>query len=174
MSSAADRSLKRMEIIEPARVVVLPERPYLGIRVITPFRGMIGVSDELFKELRAWKTEAGVETLGHGFVRLHVIDMSGPMDIEVGFLTPGPAQGDGRVQSGVLPEGRYATLTYVNHAIRANRRLIEWARDEGIQFDRRDVPEGDSFACRYEALVSDPTLEPRKTKQQIELAFKIV
>ena len=73
-----------MEIIEPARVESRPEVPYVGIRVVTPFRGMLGASDKLFAELYAWVEQSGVETLGHGLVRLHVIDMSGPMDLEVG------------------------------------------------------------------------------------------
>ena len=52
--------------------------------------------------------------------------------------------------------------------MRANRALIEWARDNGVAFDRADVPEGDRFACRYEAYLTDPKLEPRKTKRAVE------
>ena len=43
-----------MEIVRPARVEERPERPYVGIRVVTPFRGMLGVYDDLLKELSAW------------------------------------------------------------------------------------------------------------------------
>ena len=92
-----------MELIEPPRVEALPERPYLGIRTVTPFRGMLGVRDTLFDELRSWLADAEVETVGHGLFRLHVIDMNGPMDLEVGYLTRESLPGDGRVQPGVLP-----------------------------------------------------------------------
>ena len=78
------------------------------------------------------------------------------------------------MQPGSMPAGRYATLTYKDHSLRANRALIEWARDNGVAFDRADVPEGDRFACRYEAYLTDPKLEPRKTKRAVELAFKVV
>ena len=36
-----------MQIIQPPRVEQRPEEPYLGIGVVTPFRGMLRVRDEL-------------------------------------------------------------------------------------------------------------------------------
>jgi hypothetical protein len=100
--------------------------------------------------------------------------MNGPMDIDVGYFTRRPGQGRGRIKPGSMPAGRYATLTYRDHSLRANRALIEWARDSGIEFDRREEPEGDAFACRYEANLTDPKEEPRKTRWDVELAFRIV
>jgi len=146
----------------------------VGVRVITPFRGMLKVRDELLREVGAWIEESEAEPIGHGFMRLHVIDMSGPMDIEVGYFTRRSCQGRGRIKPGSMPAGRYATLTYRDHSLRANRALIEWARDSGIEFDRREEPEGDAFACRYEANLTDPKDEPRKTRWAVELAFRIV
>jgi hypothetical protein len=154
-----------MEIVEPARVVTHPERSYLGIRVVTPFRGMLRTRDELVAELRTWMKQSQAEPVGHGFLRLHVIDMSGPMDIEVGFLT--------RVRPGALPAGRYATLTHKDHSLRANRALIEWAHTNDVEFDRWDEPEGDRFACRYEAFLTDPKVEPRKKRWEVEIAIKV-
>ena len=162
-----------MEILEPARVEQRPERLYAGIRVVTPFRGMLRVRDELLRELRMWVEESDTETIGHGFLRLHVIDMNGPMDLEVGYFTDGACQGGGRVQPARMPAGRYATLTYRDHSLRANRALIEWARDNGVELDRHQEPEGDAFACRYEAYLTDPRDEPRKTKRAVELAIRV-
>jgi len=65
--------------------------PYVGIRVITPFRGMLAARDRLLAEARAGIKEAGIETVGHGFLRLHVIDMDGPMNLFAGYFTAGPA-----------------------------------------------------------------------------------
>ena len=70
-----------MEIIEPARVEERAAIPYVGIRVVTPFRGMLAARDRLLAEARAVIKEAGIETIGYGFLRLHVIDMDGPMDL---------------------------------------------------------------------------------------------
>jgi effector-binding domain-containing protein len=162
-----------MEIIQEPRVVQRPEMHYLGIRLVTPFRGMLSTRDNLMNELSNWIDRNGVVGAGRFFFRLHVIDMNGPMDIEVGVISVDPVAGDARVRPGVLPAGRYATLTYRDHAIRANRALIDWASAHGVEFDRSDDAAGDRFACRYESYVTDPRTEPRKTKWKVELNIRV-
>jgi hypothetical protein len=49
----------RMEIVEPARVEERPAIPYVGIRVVTPFRGMLAVRDRLLAEARAGSKRPG-------------------------------------------------------------------------------------------------------------------
>lgn len=162
-----------MELLEPPRVVDRPLRHSLGIRVITPFRGMLGERDRLITELAGWLDEHRVGEVGPFFLRLHVIDMQGPMDLAVGVITPGPLAGDDRVRPEPLPAGRYATLTYRSHALRANRALIDWSREQGLEFDREDVAEGDRFGCRYEAYNTDPRTEPRKTRWEVDLNIRL-
>jgi effector-binding domain-containing protein len=161
-----------VELIEPPRVVQRPEMTCLGIRVITPFRGMLHERDVLLNELIDWLDNHNVEKFGEFFLRLHVIDMNGPMDLEVGVITPELIAGDARVRPSTIPAGRYATLTYRNHALRANRALIEWAGEQGIPFDRWDEEAGDHLACRYEAYRTDPRTESRKTKWEVELNIR--
>lgn len=158
-----------MEILDGPHVVQRPEMPYVGIRQVTPFRGMLGQRDKLLAELFDWLGRNDGADAGPAFLRLHVIDMEGPMDLEVGAITEKPMTGDERVRPGLLPAGRYATMTYRDHARRANGHLIEWAAANGHAFDRRDDPAGDLFVCRYEAYRTDPRTEPRKTKWAVEL-----
>lgn len=162
-----------MEITQQPAVVQRPEMNCLGIRLVTPFRGMLSTRDDLMNELSSWLHRNGVVGAGRFFLRLHVIDMNGPMDVEVGVITVDRVAGDARVRPGVLPAGHYATLTYRDHARRANRTLIEWASAHGVEFDRRDDPAGDRFACRYESYVTDPRTEPRKTKWEVELNIRV-
>jgi effector-binding domain-containing protein len=162
-----------VDLLEAPRVVERPEQHYLGIRVITPFRGMLAKRNELLDELFGWLRTAGADDSGMFFLRLHVIDMAGPMDLEVGMMTPGPLSGDDRVRPATLPAGRYATLTYRNHSLRANRALLDWIADQQLALDRREVPEGDLFGCRYEAFRTDPRTEPRKTKWEVELDIRL-
>ncbi|GAA0498539.1 hypothetical protein Ade02nite_91780 [Paractinoplanes deccanensis] len=161
-----------MEILAGPAVSELPERHSVGIRVRTPFRGMFAVRDELMRELYAWLGEHGVE---HGvtFFRLHVVDMNGTMEIETGVVTKAPVRGTGRIAAGVLPAGRYATMTYVGHGRRANGTLIDWVRAGDEALDVEENPAGDRFACRYEAYLTDPRAERMKTKWQIELAIRL-
>jgi hypothetical protein len=161
-----------VEILDGPSVAVKPVRHSAGIRVVTPFRGMFAVRDELMAELYAWLGKRNID-FGHTFFRLHVVDMAGPMDVEVGVVTEEPVEGDGRVRAGVLPAGRYATLSYVNHGRRANRTLLEWVRAQGLPLDCAENPAGDRFACRYEAYLTDPRTEPMKTRWRIELAVRL-
>jgi hypothetical protein len=162
-----------VDLLEPPRIVERPQQDYLGIRVVTPFRGMLSTRNELINELDSWLREQSVDDVGPFFLRLHVIDMSGPMDLEVGVVTPNVFAGDARVRPAVLPAGRYATLTYRNHSLRANRALLDWTAAQDIALDRRDSAEGDLFGCRYEAFRTDPRTEPRKTKWEVELNIRI-
>jgi effector-binding domain-containing protein len=172
-ASRPTRQEMLVQIIQPPRVEHRPEKTYLGIRVVTPFRGMLRVRDELLAELYTWLASHDIEPTGPFFLRLHVIDMEGPMDLEVGVVTTTELEGDDRVRPGVLPVGGYATLTYVDHARRANKALIDWARNNGVALDCWDEPSGDAFACRYEAYITDPRTEPRKTKWEVELNMRV-
>lgn len=154
------------------------EKHYIGIRTIAPFSGMFAVVDPLMKELRKWVNQHGIAEHGPYFLRYHVIDMNGPMDIEVGFMVPTPLvgdelAGDERVKPGVLPAGNYANLVYSGGGMRGNKTLIEWAKANGIPWDRWDDPNGDGFRCRYEAYLTDYRVEPRKTRWQVDLAIKV-
>ena len=150
-------TVRGVEIVEPARVEERAEIPYVGIRVVAPFRGMLAERDRLLTEVRAWVEEGGVGTVGYGFFRLHVIDMAGAMDFEAGYFTPGPVKmKHPRIRPGSMAAGRYATMKYQDHARRANQALQDWVRDNDLVLDRRTVPEGDAFACRYEAYLDRP------------------
>jgi effector-binding domain-containing protein len=161
-----------VEILDGPLVADRPARHTVGIRLITPFRGMFAVRDRLMDELYGWLGARGLEA-GPVFFRLHVIDMAGPMDVEVGVVTGEPVEGDDRVRAGVLPAGRYATLTYVNHGRRANGTLIDWISAQGLTADRAEDPAGDRFGCRYEAYLTDPRTERMKTRWRIELAIRL-
>jgi effector-binding domain-containing protein len=162
-----------VEIVAGPEVVTRPETACVGIRVVTPFRGMLAKRDELMAELLGWLDDRKVGAQGPLFLRLHVIDMNGPMDLEVGLVTADVVEGDDRVRAGVLPGGRYASLTYVDHARRANGTLLDWAATSGVRLDRWDGPTGDHFACRYEAYLTDPRSEPRKTKWHVQLNIRV-
>jgi len=155
------------------KISLRDEQPYMGIRVKTPFKGMFAVVDKLLKELRTWVKAHGIADEGPFLLRYHVIDMAGIMDIEVGFIVGKPLGGDERVKPGVLPKGRYAQLTYTHYALRAIKALLGWIKANHIQVDRWNNPEGDAFACRYEAYLTDYRIEPQKKAWEIELAIKL-
>jgi effector-binding domain-containing protein len=161
------------EIVRQPAVDARPEIIYMGIRTQTPFKGMFKVADKLFKEMNKWVKQHNVELAGPPFLRYHVIDMAGEMDIEVGFPVAKPMPDDERVRAGVIPAGRYASLVYIGSGYTGNKMLIEWARDSGYQWDRWDDPKGDGFRGRCEFYLTDPKVQPLKTKWEVEVAIKI-
>jgi effector-binding domain-containing protein len=148
-------------------------RSTLGIRTVTPFRGMFAVRDALSSELRRSLEVRGIADAGPYLLRYHAIDMGGEMDIEVACVVLEEHGGDERATAGALPAGEYATLTYSRYARRANEALIEWARANGVAWDRWDSDAGDTFRCRYEGYLTDQLVEPRKSHWLVELAIKI-
>lgn len=156
-----------MEIVEAPEVVALPERHYAGIRTVTPFKGMFRVRDQLMKDLHARFHQ------GDTFFRLHVIDMAGEMDVEVGVVTEAAVLPDGPVLPGILPAGDYATMTYLGHGLPANRTLLNWIRGNDLAMDCVEDPAGDRFGCRYELYRTDPRTERMKTRWQTQLAIRL-
>ena len=56
----------------------------------------------------------------------------------------------------------------VAQPLRPNGALRDWAHEQGLRHDRTAGPDGERFGCRYEAYLTDPRTEPRKTRWQTE------
>ena len=95
------------------------------------------------------------------------------MDSEVGFPVVRALAHEGRVAAGLLPAGRYARLIYRGNGLTGNSPLLDWGKATGIVWDRWADAQGDTFGARYETFLTDPTVEPRKTKGDIEVAIQL-
>jgi effector-binding domain-containing protein len=163
-------SERDVDVVEGPRVETRAQLPTLGIREVVPFRTMLANRDRLLAELVAWVAEHDADLTGPFFLRLHVVDMTGAMDIEVGVIGTAPRT-DGRVSSSLLPAGRYAVLDYRNTSLPANRLLHKWIREHGLATDSHDSPNGEAFAARCEIYLTDPRTERKKTRWVVQLAF---
>lgn len=162
-----------MTTIGKPKIDTRPEQVYMGIRTLAPFKGMPKVIDRISKDLGAWVDGHHVKPAGPPFLRFHVIDMRGFMDISFCVPVRNTLPDDGDVKAAAIPAGRYASLIYSGGGISANRALIEWVRAKGMDFDRWDTEQGDNFRGRYETYLTDPKIEPRKSKWKIEVAIKL-
>lgn len=160
------------KISEPT-IVNLPERPYLGIRIQTPFDGMFKQVTLIKRELNQWFKAQRIAPGTPPFLRYHVIDMRGEMDVAYGVILESPLPADERVTAGVLPAGRYARLVYSGSGLQGHKALLDWIRDQQLPVERWESEKGDVFGCRYEAYLTDPKVEPLKTRWDIELAIKL-
>jgi len=151
-----------------------PEQHYVGIRAGVPMRQFKQIIPQVLNELFAWLGKQGVEPAGAPFMRYHVINMAGSMDVELGVPIATAVPGDARVSPGVLPAGRYATLVYSGvTGIKGNKALIEWAMKNDITWDRWDDEHGDAFRARVEYFLTDPAEQPDKKKWETEVAIKV-
>jgi effector-binding domain-containing protein len=160
----------QLDIVDGPRLEAREEAPTIGIRERVPFRTMLSNRDRLLAELIAWLDDNGVEPLGPFFLRLHVVDMAGEMDVEVGVVANSTTVDD-RVRASVLPAGNYANLAYRRKSMTANKLLHAWVREQGLVLDTSPHPDGEAFACRCETYLTDPRTEPRKSAWVVELAF---
>ena len=149
------------------------ERPYMGIRTVTPWQQLPTVIPRFIGEVFGFLGQQGIEPRGAPFIRYHVIDMDRELDIEVGVPIAQSASGNGRVQAGSLPAGRYASLIHTgpyDQLVQANAALLEWITRTGANIDQRPTPRGDAFGSRYESYLSEPDEKPERTEVAIRLA----
>lgn len=157
------------------RVEYRDERHYAGIRTKATMRELGTVIPQLLDEVYAWLGEQNVEPVGAPFIRYHVIDMAGQLDIELGVPVAGPLSGDRRVSLGVLPVGQYAALVYtgVANGVEANGALLDWGAGQGLVWDMWEAEDGDGFGARYESFLTDPDEEPDMAKWETEVAIRL-
>ena len=165
--------MKAETVIGPVTIVDKPDRPYVGIRLTTPFPGMFAVATRGLKQLRAWSKANGLEEEGPYFLRYYHCDMRDIMEIEAGFVTRAAPLDHPQIKGGLLPRGRYASLIYRGNGLRGNQALMQWGRDTGTVFEPIDPQLSESYACRYEAYLTDYRVEPRKLLWDVELSIKV-
>jgi effector-binding domain-containing protein len=164
-----------MKMITEPKLEDRPEQPTVGIRTQVPMKAFKKIIPELLGEVFAWTRQHGVVPVGPPFMRFHVINMAGNMDVELGVPVASGVPGDGRVAAGAIPAGRYASLVYtgVRDGIKANAALLDWGAAQGLVWDRHDTATGDAFAGRYESYLTDPDEEPDPKRWETEVAIRV-
>jgi effector-binding domain-containing protein len=161
-------------MISEPKVEQRAEQRYMGIRTQVPHTKFPEIIPQCLGELFAWLGARGVPPAGAPFMRYYVIDMAGNMDVELGVPIAAAMPGEGRIASGAIPAGRYASLVYTGlNGIPGNAALIGWAEDNNIQWDRWGDPNGDAFRARVEYYLTDPAEEPDPQKWETEVAIKL-
>jgi effector-binding domain-containing protein len=127
-------------------------------------------------EVYAWLGARGVPPAGPPFLKYNVIDMTRQLEIDNGVPVAAPVEVDGDVIAGVLPAGRYASLTHVGHPselMGATKTLLDWAAGQGLTFDVSPDAGGERWTSRLEFYLTDPREEPDMSKWVTELAFRL-
>ncbi|MFD3512686.1 GyrI-like domain-containing protein [Streptomyces sp. NPDC058657] len=161
--------------VEPL-VVERDEQPYVAFRGRVRTDGFGEIADRI-PELFAWLAARGTEPLGGPFSRYNLIAPEGEFEVEAGIpvaLAPAP---EGDVKAGVLPAGRYATVTHFGHPdqlFEVASALLAWGRAEGLAWDMTERADGEHWVGRLETYKTDPRVQPDPDKWETELAFRLV
>jgi len=162
-------------MLSEPKIIERPPQPYLAIRetVTMPFGQVV---DRVYPEFFAWLARHGVAPADAPIIKYNLIDMDGELELEFGAPVASAVEGDGRVISGVLPGGRFGSITWqggYDKLIDANGALIDWSRREGIRWDMEETPKGDRFGCRLEIYRTDPGQEPDSSKWLTDVVIRI-
>ena|SRR5215469_1870711 len=151
------------------------EQPYMAFKARVTMAELGGLGPRV-GEVFGWLGAHGLSQAGAPFFRYTVIDMTRQLEMEVGVPVAATVDGDGHVMPGVLPAGRYATLTHVGHPSElaaATKTLLDWADAQGLRWDMSPGEAGERWGSRLEFYLTDPAEEPDMSKWQTELAFRL-
>jgi effector-binding domain-containing protein len=160
--------------VEPI-IVHRDAQPYVGHRESITMTEFARIADQL-PPMFAVLAEHGVAVTGPPFFRYRVIDMSTELVIDAGI----PVAGDPGVElpmfTAELPAGRYAMVSHVGHPdelMGVTAKLLDWAQQQGLEWDMTPTAEGEVWGARLEVLMTDPAEEPDMHKWRTDLYFRL-
>ena len=113
------------------------EQPYVALRDRVPMSGIAAFAVRT-GEVFGWLGARGLAPAGPPFLKFNVIDMARELEIENGVPVAAPVNGDDLVVAGVLPAGRYATVTHTGHPselMEVTGALLDWGAEQGLTWD---------------------------------------
>jgi len=164
-----------VELQHEPSVIEREEQPYVGITAAVTMDTFDIVADR-FPEVFAFLGERGVAPAAAPFFRYWTIDMERELVVEAGVPVATSVEGAGDVRPGVLPAGRYATVTHRGHPdelIDVTAALLDWVTANGLEFDMVPSPEGDRWASRLELLLTNPADVPDMNDWVTQLCLKL-
>jgi effector-binding domain-containing protein len=151
------------------------EQPYVALRARVPMSGIAAFAVRT-GEVFSWLAARGLAPGGPPFLKFNVIDMARELEIENGVPVAAAVDGDNHLVPGVLPAGRYATVTHTGHPselVEVTGALLDWAAKQGLTWDVSPSEDGERWGARLEFYLTDPAEEPDMSKWQTQLAFRL-
>lgn len=134
-----------------------PAQPILSVRTHTPVQALPQALGKAFDEIGQYLGSLGAMPAGAPFVAYYNMDMQ-DLDIEIGFPVNSPLPGQGEIQSGAIPAGKFATCLHVGPYPE-----IGPAYEALTQFIVKGGHEPTGVA--YEVYMNDPTITPADALQ---------
>ncbi len=153
------------------------ELPYAGIRSQVPMSKLPTIIPQHIDEVAGWLAQQGVKPSGPPIIRYHACPTTAEpdavVDLAIGWPVSKMLTGNDLIVADALPAGHYASLVYtgVENGVPGNAVLIEWARDNNVQWNSWDVELGEAFGGRVEHLLDGPDDDPNPSNWKTEVAI---
>jgi effector-binding domain-containing protein len=160
---------------ETPEIETRTEQPYVAIRAQVSMAGIAAFAVRT-REVFEWLGTRGLAPAGPPFFKYNVIDMARELEMETGVPVAAAVDGDDHVVAGVLPAGRYVTVTHAGHPselVDVTGSLLDWAEEQGLTWDMSPAEDGDRWGARLEFYLTDPAEEPDMSKWETQLAFRL-
>ncbi|WP_344234415.1 GyrI-like domain-containing protein [Kribbella hippodromi] len=152
-------------------IVQFGARPYVALRGKVAMDGISAFADRL-REVIDWLAAREIAPNDAPFFKYDEVDMESELVMEIGFPVDDVHTGEGEIVTGVIPAGRYVTVTHHGHpdGLRdATHDLLVWADEQGLEWDA----DGDRWVARLEVYRSDPREVPDLNDWDTDLQFKL-
>jgi effector-binding domain-containing protein len=156
-------------------IVERESQPYAAVRGVVTMSTFPTIADRI-PEVFSWLAARGIAPAGSPFFRYLVIDMPGRIEVEACVPTADQVSGDGEIVAGVLPAGRFATVTHhgdYSGLVDATAELFAWAAERELKWDTADTPLGERWGCRLEVLETSPRFVPDPADWLTDLVFRL-
>lgn len=160
---------------EPKFVTRHPQ-PFAAIRLTLTQPEIPDKAPPLIGELHGWLAAHGIAPAGAPFFNYTRMGSGETMEMEVGVPTPAEATGDGRVVTGTIPGGRFATIRYTgpyDGIVEAHTALEQWLQGKGEARPAGAAGKGRYDASLLEIYWTDPEVEPDPAKWVTDIAFRL-
>jgi effector-binding domain-containing protein len=151
-------------------IVEREDQPYVALRGKIAMHQIADFARRT-PELFSWLAARSINPIGDVFFRYAVVDMEHGLVLEIGVPVEERHHGEGEIVGGVLPGGRYASVTHIGHPDElegVTGDLLAWAEKEGLEWDA----DGNNWVSRLEVYKSDPEEVPMD-QWETELLFRL-
>ena len=163
-------------MLSEPQIVTRPDQPFAAIRISLDLSEIPTKAPPLIGEVAGWLGSKGAAPTGAPFFSYLEMPEDGPMVMEVGFPTASQLTGNGRVRTGTIPGGRFASVVHTgpyDGLFDANVALGEWLGEQGVPHSMPEEAAGEYEAALLEIYETDPAVEPDSQKWKTEVAFRL-
>lgn len=139
-------------MVTDPEIKTLPAQPTLVVRTHAPVKQLGQVVGAAFGAVIQYLGELGEQPAGPSFAVYYNSDMQN-LDMEIGFPVARALPGNGEIQAGEIPAGRYATCLYTgpySNFAEAYAALSKWLEEQGQRVTE----------VAYEMYLDDPSITP--------------